>query len=178
MSPRDSVYVGHMLDMARKAVAKTRGVTRDIYERDENLRLALTHLVQVIGEAARRASREFYDEHPEIPWQDIVGMRHKVVHDYLGVDDDIVWQVVTVRTCRAGNRQVGRSTGSDVAVLCRTTWWLDRRSHSSQDFLGMSDAVPEKQLHDSRRVTPGEIVRGQIHLLETPVHHHGHQMAV
>ncbi len=33
--------------------------------------------------------------HPEIPWENIVGMRHKVVHDYLGVDEDIVWQVVT-----------------------------------------------------------------------------------
>ena len=95
MSPRDSVYVGHMLDMARKAVAKSAGVTRDMYEGDENLRLALTHLVQVIGEAGRHVSREFCDEHPEIPWQEIVGMRHKVVHDYLGVDEDIVWQVVT-----------------------------------------------------------------------------------
>jgi uncharacterized protein with HEPN domain len=33
--------------------------------------------------------------HPEIPWENIIGMRHKVVHDYLGVDEDIVWQVVT-----------------------------------------------------------------------------------
>jgi len=42
----------------------------------------------------------------------------------------------------------------------------------------MRDAMLEKQLHDSRRVTPGEIVRGQIHLLETPVHQHGYQMVV
>ena len=61
MSPRDLVYVGHMLDMARKAVAKTAGVSRHEYEDDENLRLALTHLVQVIGEAARHVSREFTD---------------------------------------------------------------------------------------------------------------------
>ena len=40
-------------------------------------------------------SREFSDRHPEIPWSDIIGMRHKVVHDYLGVDEDIVWQVVS-----------------------------------------------------------------------------------
>ena len=39
MSPRDPVYLGHMLDMARKAVAKTAGVTRDSYDSDENLRL-------------------------------------------------------------------------------------------------------------------------------------------
>lgn len=95
MSPRDLVYIGHMLDMARKAVGKAAGLTHDAYETDENLRLALTHLVQVIGEAGRRVSSEFSDGHPEIPWREIVGMRHKVVHDYLGVDEDIVWQVVT-----------------------------------------------------------------------------------
>jgi uncharacterized protein with HEPN domain len=49
----------------------------------------------VIGEAARHVSQEFTDAHPEVPWPNIIGMRHKVVHDYLGVDEDIVWQVVT-----------------------------------------------------------------------------------
>ena len=95
MSPRDLVYVGHMLDMARKALNKTQGVSREVYDADENLRFALIHLIQTIGEAGRQVSREFSDQHSEIPWADIIGMRHKVVHDYLGVDDDIVWQVVT-----------------------------------------------------------------------------------
>ncbi|HEY3383914.1 MAG TPA: DUF86 domain-containing protein [Vicinamibacterales bacterium] len=95
MSPRDLVYVGHMLDMARKAVGKSAGLSHDAFDADENLRLALIHPVQVIGEAGCRVSPEFSAQHPEIPWQEIVGMRHKVVHDYLGVDEDIVWQVVT-----------------------------------------------------------------------------------
>jgi len=95
MSPRDLVYVGHMLDMAKKATNKTQGLSRGAYDADENLRLALTHLIQIIGEAARQVSRAFSDRHPEIPWADIIGMRHKVVHDYLGVDEDIVWQVAT-----------------------------------------------------------------------------------
>jgi len=94
MSPRDLVYVGHMLDMVRKVIGKTTGLSREAYDADENLRLALTHLVQIIGEAGRNVSRSFCDEHPEIPWAEIIGMRHKVVHDYLGVDEDIVWQVV------------------------------------------------------------------------------------
>jgi len=55
----------------------------------------LTHLAEIIGKAGRHVSPEFCDAHPEIPWADMVGMRHKVVHDYLGVDEDIVWQVVT-----------------------------------------------------------------------------------
>ncbi len=59
MTPRDLVYVGHMLDTARKAVTKTRGISRETYDGDENLRLALIHLIQTIGEAARQVSRDF-----------------------------------------------------------------------------------------------------------------------
>ena len=79
----------------RRQSARPRAFARGAYDADENLRLALTHLIQIIGEAGRQVSREFSEQHPEIPWADIVGMRHKVVHDYLGVDEDIVWQVVT-----------------------------------------------------------------------------------
>jgi uncharacterized protein with HEPN domain len=93
MLPHDLVYVGHMLDMARKAVSKTHGLSRATFDADENLRLAPIYLIQTIGEAARRVSREFCAAHPEIRWADIIGMRHKLVHDYLGVDEDIVWHV-------------------------------------------------------------------------------------
>jgi uncharacterized protein with HEPN domain len=92
MRQDDVVYVGHMLDLARKIAAKTTGVRREEFDGDENLRLALAHLLQTIGEAARRVSREFQCAHPEIPWGGIVGMRHKVVHDYMDVDEDVVWK--------------------------------------------------------------------------------------
>ena len=49
----------------------------------------------MIGEAARHVSQEFRDRHPQIPWEAIVGMRHKIVHDYLDVDEDVVWDSVT-----------------------------------------------------------------------------------
>jgi uncharacterized protein with HEPN domain len=58
-------------------------------------RLALTHLVQIIGEAGGRIAREFRERYPEVPWTEVIGMRHMVVHDYLGVDKNIVWKVVT-----------------------------------------------------------------------------------
>jgi uncharacterized protein with HEPN domain len=53
-------------------------------------------LIQVIGEAARRISADFQKAHSQIPWAQIAGMRHKVVHDYLQVDYDIVWGVASV----------------------------------------------------------------------------------
>ena len=95
MRKDDLVYAGHMLDMARKACAKIAGVARSDFDADENLRLALAHLVQTIGEAARHVSPAFQQAHPSVQWGLIVGMRHKVVHDYLHVDYDIVWGVVT-----------------------------------------------------------------------------------
>jgi uncharacterized protein with HEPN domain len=91
MPKDDLLYVGHMLDMAGKVIEKTQHLSRQDFDQDENLRLALVHLIQVIGEAAARVSQVFREAHPEIPWKAIVGMRHKVVHDYLNVDEDIVW---------------------------------------------------------------------------------------
>lgn len=95
MSKDDLVYVGHMLDLAEKAVRKVAGIDRAAFDSNEDLRLALTHLIQTIGEAARRVSPAFQQAHPGPPWSQIVGIRHKIVHDYLHVDFDIVWDVVT-----------------------------------------------------------------------------------
>jgi uncharacterized protein with HEPN domain len=90
----DLTYIGHMLDMAQKAIDKAHGKTRSDFNEDEDLRIVLTHLIQVIGEAARGVSQEFQIAHPEIPWKEIVGMRHKVVHDYMNVDEEVVWDTV------------------------------------------------------------------------------------
>ena len=94
--PKDElVYVGHMLDKALEALSLPRGKTRQDYDSDSALRLALTHLIQVIGEAARRVSVQFRERNPQIPWEAIAGMRSKIVHDYMNVDEDIVWNSVT-----------------------------------------------------------------------------------
>lgn len=95
MSQRDDlVYVGHMVDTASKAIDFVQGLTREDFDNNELLRLSLTHLLQIIGEAARRVSSEFRAVHSQIDWKAIVGMRSKVVHDYLNVDEDIVWDTV------------------------------------------------------------------------------------
>jgi len=46
-----------------------------------------------VGEAAARVSTAFRARHPDVPWRQIIGMRHRIVHDYLDVDFDIVWDV-------------------------------------------------------------------------------------
>ncbi|MHB8377066.1 MAG: HepT-like ribonuclease domain-containing protein [Dehalococcoidia bacterium] len=84
-----------MLVYARRVAAKTAGLTRAEFDADENLQLALVYLLQVVGEAASKLSKEERERHVEVPWRTIIGMRHVVVHDYLRVDVDVVWETVT-----------------------------------------------------------------------------------
>jgi len=67
------------------------------YSLDENvaLRLALTRTLQVIGEASNNVTAESRRAYPAIPWADIIGMRHKLVHVYYAVDLNIVWTTVS-----------------------------------------------------------------------------------
>ena len=96
MNKDDSFYLGHMLDQSVKVVSKVNGKTRDDFDADENLRLALAPLVQTIGEAARHVSDTTKEANPEVPWRNIMGMRHRIVHDYMNVDEDLLWTVATV----------------------------------------------------------------------------------
>jgi len=91
----DNVYLGHMLDTARKAVCRIEGKSREEYDGDEDLRIVIAHLVQTIGEAAACVSAPTRDSNPEIPWRQITGIRHRIVHDYMEVDYDVLWQVAT-----------------------------------------------------------------------------------
>ncbi|CDM67176.1 HepT-like ribonuclease domain-containing protein [Pyrinomonas methylaliphatogenes] len=95
MPKDDLIYIGHMLDMAREARNLVEGRERADYDQDKALRYALAHLLQIIGEAARHVSPEMRARHAHIPWRAITGMRHKIVHDYMFVDEDIVWKTVT-----------------------------------------------------------------------------------
>ena len=92
----DLLYFGHMLDAARHAHRLVASVNRDAYDQDETLQLALTRLVQNLGEAASRISAAGQAALPTVPWRETVAMRNRLVHAYWKVDLDVVWEVVTV----------------------------------------------------------------------------------
>jgi uncharacterized protein with HEPN domain len=95
MSKRsDLVYLGTLLDAALRAQRKAENVTRADYDRDDTLQLALTYLLQNVGEAASKVPAELRAEHPGIDWKAIAGMRHRIVHNYVNVDLAKVWQVL------------------------------------------------------------------------------------
>ena len=95
MQRDDAVVLDDMLRYARLAVTRMGGKTRAEFNDDVDLQDASVRRVQVIGEAARVVSDSFKQAHPEIPWDKITGMRHRMVHDYRRIDLEVVWRVVT-----------------------------------------------------------------------------------
>jgi uncharacterized protein with HEPN domain len=94
MSLPDRVYLGHMLEAIRKLEEYAARVTRDQFDDDPMIQDGFVRQITVLGEAAGKVSVAFTSSHPEIPWPDITGIRHKLVHDYFTVDID--WDTATV----------------------------------------------------------------------------------
>ncbi|HNS18739.1 MAG TPA: DUF86 domain-containing protein [Bacteroidales bacterium] len=57
---------------------------------------AVIRNIEVIGEATKKITQQFTQSHPDIPWQDMAGMRDKLIHHYLDVDLDVVWRTIEV----------------------------------------------------------------------------------
>ena len=90
----DSVPMRHMLDHAREAVAIVSGRARTDLDTDRILQLALTRVVEIVGEAASRVSAESRARYLDIPWRDVINVRSRIVHGYDSVDYDIVWRII------------------------------------------------------------------------------------
>lgn len=89
-------YRERLLDIleAIERIEKYAAQGREDFENDELVQTWIVHHLQIIGEAARALPGNFIDQHPEIDWSEIIGMRNILVHNYFGVDVDVVWAVV------------------------------------------------------------------------------------
>ncbi len=94
MRKSDRVRLQHMLDAAQEAIAFVREAHREDLDRDRKLTLALVKDVEIIGEAAYQVSETTQEQLPEIPWADIIGMRHRLVHAYFDINLDVLWNTV------------------------------------------------------------------------------------
>jgi uncharacterized protein with HEPN domain len=92
----DRVYLSHMLEAIRHLEEYAARVTRAQFDDDPMIQDGFVRQITVLGEAAGKVSKGFAASHPEIPWPDITGIRHKLVHDYFTVDIDVVWDTATV----------------------------------------------------------------------------------
>lgn len=95
MRPEDREYVGDMLAYAQKVRDRVAGVDRAQLEANEDLQLILIILMQRVGEAARNVSRPCRSELHNVRWTDIIGMRHRLTHDYRHIKLTSLWLAAT-----------------------------------------------------------------------------------
>ena len=93
--PRD--YLRHIVVEADYLIAQSTDLTWDRFSSDETLRRAFVRSLEVIGEAAKKVPDDFRAGHPGVEWRSMAGMRDRLIHDYFGVDYELVWDVVRNR---------------------------------------------------------------------------------
>jgi len=94
-SDPDLVRLKHMLDAVNEIIDFSTNKSRRDLDNDRKLSLSLVHLLEIVGEAASRISKEMRDEYDKIPWQSMIDMRNRLIHGYFDIDLDIVWKTVT-----------------------------------------------------------------------------------
>jgi uncharacterized protein with HEPN domain len=85
-----------MLDHAREAIEILGSMDRDTLKKDRLVQLALTRLVEIVGEAAGRVGEPTQEKYPQIPWPQIIGMRNRLAHGYDVVDLNLLWDTIAL----------------------------------------------------------------------------------
>ncbi|MBF0290856.1 MAG: DUF86 domain-containing protein [Nitrospinae bacterium] len=100
VNERDASYLFDILKAAGKIAKYVEGKKADDFQNDDLLRDAVERNLGIIGEAVRRLSGSFKEEHSDIPWRGVIALRNVLVHEYDSVSGEEIWDVVTVHLPR------------------------------------------------------------------------------
>ena len=90
----DLAYIEHILDCIRKIKEFSEGLSFKEFSGNELVQDATIRNIEIIGEASKKISSDTKQIYFEISWKEIAGMRDKLIHDYLGVDVEVVWRTI------------------------------------------------------------------------------------
>ena len=90
----DLAYIEHILDCIRKIKEFSEGISFREFSSNELVQDAIIRNIEIIGEASKKISSDTKQIYFEVPWKEIAGMRDKLIHDYLGVDVEVVWRTI------------------------------------------------------------------------------------
>ncbi len=88
-------YLRHILDETEYLIKRSSGLSKNDFLQDETLKRAFVRSIEIIGEAVKKVPADIKNKYAHFEWRAMAGMRDKLIHDYFGIDYDIVWDVVT-----------------------------------------------------------------------------------
>lgn len=96
MTKIDSIYIDHIMESISRIERYLIGIDQDSFLNNEMVQSAVIRELEVIGEASKNISKKTKDMYERVPWRSISGMKDKLIHDYMGVDLDAVWDTATI----------------------------------------------------------------------------------
>ena len=95
MSKEPLEYLKHIRDESLYILSVTsKGITKEEFLNDETLKRAIVRSLEIIGEASKKIPTDFKLKWDKVKWKDMAGMRDRLIHDYMGVNYSIVWDVI------------------------------------------------------------------------------------
>ena len=95
MSKEPVEYLKHIRDESYYLLSVTaKGINKDDFLNDETLKRAVVRSLEIIGEATKKIPADFKLKWSNVKWKEMAGMRDRLIHDYMGVNYSIVWDVI------------------------------------------------------------------------------------
>lgn len=88
-------YIMDMIEAIEKIENFSQGMRFEDFERDDKTSFAVIRALEIIGEAAAKIPAVVQERYNQIPWKIIASMRHKLIHEYFGVNLKVVWETIT-----------------------------------------------------------------------------------
>lgn len=94
MKKNPKIFIEHIQESIEEIERNTHKMTKKKFENNTTIQDAVIRRIEIIGEATKNIPHDFRKKNPQIEWKEMAGMRDKLIHDYSGVDLDLVWEVV------------------------------------------------------------------------------------